>query len=78
MQKLTVKYSCTLCGLHRVTCGVEQRVDGQDIVEWMESLGEALSRDHDKRSPGCHPKSLSEVMIPLPDDGDPIGKTKPS
>lgn len=76
--KIEVKYSCALCGLHRVPCNVDARVDGEDIAVWMSAVGAALSRDHDRRSPGCRPKKLSEVMIPLPDEGAAIGSAKPS
>ncbi len=69
---IAVKYTCDLCGLHRVTCSIEARKPGQDIAEWMGALGFALSRDHDKRSPGCKPEKLAEVMIPIL-DGQPMG-----
>lgn len=66
MKPLTIRvlYSCVLCGLRRVPCEVPERAD-EDVVAWMEMVGRALSADHDRRSPGCHPESLSEVMIPI-------------
>jgi hypothetical protein len=71
--KIELKYSCALCGITRVPCVVEERAAGEDIAVWMATVGEALSRDHDRRSPGCRPEKLSEVMIPLPDEGSAIG-----
>lgn len=62
---ITVKYSCSECGLHRVECAVEERGPEQTVVEWMDKVTWALSRDHDRLSPGCHPQQLSELMIPM-------------
>jgi hypothetical protein len=61
------KYSCSLCGLHRVICRVDARKPDQKIDEWMDNLTAALSADHRKRSPGCNPRTLSEVLIPTTD-----------
>ena len=59
-----VKYSCALCGLHRVTVDVQARED-EPIGEWMEAMARQLAEDHEKRSPICHPKQLTEVMVPM-------------
>jgi hypothetical protein len=60
-----VKYSCTLCGVHRVEVDVPARTN-EDVVFWMqEVLGLAVSNDHRARSPLCESRTMSEVMIPL-------------
>lgn len=63
---VTVLYSCKLCGIERAPCAVPERLLSEDIGDWMkQTLGPALSRDHDQRSPGCKPDQLREVMIPM-------------
>ena len=57
-------YTCEGCGLSNVACDVPARVE-EDVVVWMEATIRALSRDHARRSPTCHPKSLQEVKIPV-------------
>lgn len=74
--KIELLYSCALCGLKRTRVKVTARGEDQGISEWMKTVGVELSIDHAIRSPGCRPKTLSEVMIPLPDEGDPIGKPR--
>lgn len=65
---ITCKYSCVECGLHRVEVEVPARSDdpAEDAVTWLEKIATpALVRDHERRSPNCHPKTFSEVMIPV-------------
>ena len=63
---ITVKFSCSLCGLHRVETEVMMRKKDQDAVEWMEyHVIPAVRRDHDRRSPGCNPTTLDELLIPM-------------
>jgi hypothetical protein len=57
-------YSCDGCGLSRVSCDVPARSE-EDVLAWMEQTIRVLSRDHARRSPTCHPRSLQEVMIPI-------------
>lgn len=67
LEKVTVEcmYSCALCGLKRVKCQVTAREEKEDIVHWVREVAAVeLSADHSKRSPDCHPKVLSEVLIP--------------
>lgn len=59
-----VLYSCVPCGLRRVPVDVPARGE-EDVLAWMEKLGHAMSMDHARRSPHCHPESLTEVMIPM-------------
>lgn len=61
---ITVLYSCHLCGLTDIPVPVPARTD-EDVLVWMEQTGGLLSRDHDQRSPLCHPDKLSNVKIPM-------------
>lgn len=62
--KITVLYSCDECKLVKVSCEVNAR-DQEDIVDWMDYLIKALAIDHHRRSPNCHPKQLTNLMIPI-------------
>ena len=62
---MMAQYSCDRCGLKRVECEVPEREAERGIMEWMEVLTQCLMRDHHGRSPQCHPKELSEVLIPM-------------
>lgn len=61
---ITVLYSCDLCGLKRIPLEVKAR-DEEDVVTWMDNVVMLLGLDHRRRSPHCHPKSLTNVMIPM-------------
>lgn len=75
--KIELKYTCSLCGLRRVPVEVEERGDGQALGDWMRDVvTPALVADHRRRSMLCLPKEFAEVMIPMPDDGVPIGKPR--
>jgi hypothetical protein len=74
---IELKYSCSLCGLCRVAVETAERVDGQHIGDWMRDVvTPTLVADHERRSPGCKPLAFTEVMIPMPDDGEPLGKPR--
>jgi hypothetical protein len=60
----TIKYSCTLCGLQKVSVVVPARGE-EDVLVWMDATGLFLSDDHRKRSPACQTKELQDVMIPM-------------
>lgn len=62
---IDVRYSCHKCGLAKVSVSVSAREPNEDLLGWMNALGVAMSMDHDRRSPDCHPLSFSEVMIPM-------------
>ena len=67
MRAIQVKYSCFACGVLRQLVTIHSR-QGEDVCEWMEKTCiPALCRDHDQRSPGCHPDKLSEILIPILD-----------
>lgn len=62
--KVTVLYSCHCCGIRRQEVDVPARGE-EDVLVWMKTMGEHLSRDHHMRSPHCRPETLSDVMIPI-------------
>lgn len=57
-------YSCPDCGLQRVRCEVPTRVE-EDVIAWMNAALVHIGADHGRRSPGCHPKEFTDVMIPM-------------
>lgn len=61
------KYSCRDCGLHRVVVTVPARNE-ESVTEWMDATVLLLVRDHEHKSPRCHPKAFSEVLIPIRDE----------
>lgn len=64
--RLTIhcRYSCAGCGLADIGVDVPERGD-ESVAVWMNDTIRLLSRDHARRSPRCHPKSLQEVKIPI-------------
>ena len=65
MSKLVaVLYSCSACGIKDRSVTVNARRE-EGVVEWVEYMGNKLSRDHDIESPHCKITSLSEVKIPI-------------
>jgi hypothetical protein len=66
MTQLTIRcfYSCALCGLKKVPVDVPARGD-EDVCDWMEVTIRLVGQDHAFRAPGCHPKTLTDLMIPM-------------
>jgi len=62
---IDIRYSCHLCGLEKVHCDVPEREEGTDVVAWVKMASARLSEDYARRSPDCHPESLSDVLIPV-------------
>ena len=60
---ITVLWTCNQCGQVDREVQVPARTDEQ-LMDWMQWLGVALSRDHDRVSPGCKIQKMSEVKIP--------------
>lgn len=61
-----LKYTCGLCGLHRVACKAVPRGEDQGVTDWVENVAiAAIIADHKRRSPDCHPRKLDEIMIPV-------------
>lgn len=71
---MKVMYACGLCNSERFEVEVNDR--GQEnVVQWMELVvTPALVLDHEMRSPGCKPSVFKEVLIPVPDGTEAIGK----
>lgn len=57
-------YSCHLCGLTKIPVEVPVRGE-EDVITWVTETARLMSRDHDARSPDCHPKELHDLMIPV-------------
>lgn len=72
---ITCLFSCDGCGLVNSPVKMSPRVEGEDILEWMEKLTEKISEQHLFLSPVCNSRKMKEVKIPLPkEDGAWIGK----
>lgn len=62
---IVCEYTCGLCGVVRAKVEVEERGE-EDVIEWTTKvMTPALVRDHEMRSPNCHPKKFTEVYIPI-------------
>jgi hypothetical protein len=61
---IVVLYSCAECALTKVRCAVPAREE-EDVRVWMDQTIRLVSADHHRRSPRCHPKTLSDLMIPM-------------
>ncbi len=61
---VSIRYSCHLCGIEKAAVDVPARGE-EDLEKWMAVMIHALGNDHQKRSPNCHPQSLSDIMIPM-------------
>lgn len=64
---ITVLYSCELCGIIDKPVQVPAREHHEiDVAHWMrEVVGRSISLDHEQASPTCHPKSLTNIKVPL-------------
>lgn len=58
------KYSCAVCSLHRVPLDVPAR-EAESVTDWMTATVQLVANDHQRRSPGCPAKELTELMIPM-------------
>lgn len=58
------KYSCELCGLKRVLIDLPVR-QNESVTDWMDMAVRRVQADHQRRSPGCPARELSEFMIPM-------------
>jgi hypothetical protein len=64
--RITLKYSCVLCGLRGVTVDVLARAsESVPVVKWLEGTTLEIAKDHTARSPGCPARSLQDLMIPM-------------
>lgn len=66
--RISVLYSCILCGLRDITVHVPARMDpdAEDVVRWMEDVVlVAIGNDHHLRSPHCPTRRLQDLKIPI-------------
>jgi hypothetical protein len=61
---INVFYSCAECGLQDIEVPVPAR-ESEDVIQWMDKTMPLLCADHDKHSPHCRPKELSNIKIPM-------------
>lgn len=74
MDSIGVLYSCGACGIIKAEVAVRYRQPDEDVVVWVRDvMTPALGADHFQRSPHCHPETLSEVHIPMPDGTQIVG-----
>jgi hypothetical protein len=65
-EMLGITYSCPSCGLVQVEAKVRFRESSEDVLHWMDQVvTPGLARDHQRRSPTCHPTGLRDVKIPV-------------
>lgn len=69
MITITVRYTCGICDVVDAEVPIIARLNEEDLVEWMNKLTLAISQDHARRSPFCHPRKLKHVMIPTQNSG---------
>lgn len=63
---LECKFTCHECGITDAVAWVPARKDGQDVAEWMEKVCiPAICDAHDLLTPGCRPKTLGDLKIPM-------------
>lgn len=64
MITITVKYSCGLCRLEKIELLVPAR-ENESIDQWLQETIQRIADDHAKRSKGCFPDHLKDIMIPV-------------
>lgn len=75
--KLTLWYTCDVCGADREEVKVRARAEDENVVFYVEQVvGYAVGREHSKNHPDCPAKKLTHLMFQVPDDarwiGDPL------
>ena len=65
MIEITVRYSCTLCGVRDRTLAVPAREEAENVVVWMERTIGLVGADHHKQQPGCIARQLHDLKIPM-------------
>jgi hypothetical protein len=67
---LECMFSCSLCGMVKAKVYVPVRVEGQDIVDWMEKVCTPhIVEAHQMLSPECRAPTLENLLIPISDLG---------
>lgn len=62
---LKVMYSCHLCGLHDAPVFVPARESEENVKPWIDRTILLLAKDHAARRPGCRPRQLHDLKIPI-------------
>lgn len=70
---IEIRYKCA-CMQDEVGVDVRQRLELEDIVNWVEvTVAAAVSNDHFKRSPRCFLGKTEYVKIPMAENAPFIG-----
>jgi hypothetical protein len=64
MEKLKLIYSCYRCGLRDSHVMIEQRMDDEDVIDWMLNVHQMILEHHRVVSTGCRCKEFSDIKIP--------------
>lgn len=72
---IEVLFSCGSCGLKKIGVAIIERGADEDILEFVARGALACKAEHDKRSPFCEIKELTEFFVPI-EDGMPIGNVR--
>jgi hypothetical protein len=74
MMNVTVKYTCSGCGIRDRDVTLPCREPHEDVVVWVqETLGAAIGADHRATSPQCTRGTMDNVKIPVPQGDGWIG-----
>ncbi len=69
MRAIQCKYSCNQCGINRKVITVTGRLPGEEAVDFVRRVSKTACMDHDNTSRDCRITKLSELMIPMSDEG---------
>lgn len=68
-QRITVYFSCPVCGATDIEAKVRCRTQDNPVVQWVEeTLSYAMKRAHDAYSPKCKYNHATNVKIPINED----------
>lgn len=74
---IIIRYSCPLCGIKNREVKVPERLAEESVEHWFHGVMITnLCADHHKHSPTCTPEKLMDIMIPVPEEGMPLGSGK--
>lgn len=67
-------FTCDACGIKDAVCYVPARKDLQEVSDWMNRVCiPTICQAHAVLSPGCSPKTLTNLKIPIDDNSQGIG-----
>lgn len=70
---LDIIYKCRCMPKER-TIQVRERLDDEDIIDFMHHVQNAIGVDHNNLSPRCNATSMEYAKVPV--DGDKVGGTR--